>query len=157
MFPIGEVAKRTGIKVPTIRYYEGEGLVAPPRRTESGRRLYAEADVRRLSFIRHARTLGFEIDDIRSLLDLSDKPQRPCEEADRIARTHLATVNSRIEQLTRLRSELKRMVAACAGGSVADCRVIDTLADHSRCLGEHQAFARRPQTKKATSRTHRRA
>lgn len=65
MLSIGEVSKRTGLKVPTIRFYEQEGLIGPPPRTESGRRLYGDTAVRRLTFVRHARTLGFELPDIR--------------------------------------------------------------------------------------------
>ena len=99
MHTIGEVARLTGLKVPTIRFYEAEGLVPAPPRTESGRRLYADAAVRRLAFIRHARGLGFELDDIRSLLDLTDAPDRPCADADQIARRHLAAVEARIAQL----------------------------------------------------------
>lgn len=138
MFSIGEAAKRTGLKVPTIRYYEQERLLRPPRRTESGRRLYSDADVRRLAFIRHARALGFELDDIRSLLDLADHPERPCDDADRIARDNLNGVRRRIEQLRALEQELTRMIAACDGGAVAECRIIEALGDHRHCAGEHR-------------------
>lgn len=139
MQAIGQAAKRTGLKIPTIRFYEQEGLIRAPERTQSGRRLYSDADVRRLSFIRHARALGFELDDIRSLLDLSDHPDRSCADADRIARRHLAEVEVRIQQLKALRKELARTVASCAGGSAAECRVIETLADHACCEAEHNA------------------
>jgi Cu(I)-responsive transcriptional regulator len=139
MQTIGQVAKATGVKVPTIRFYEQEGLLAAPVRTESGRRLYATADVNRLSFIRHARALGFELDDIRSLLDLSDHPQRSCESADEIARRHLADVKARMAQLKALEKELERIVASCAGGKAAECRVIDALAHHACCTSDHAA------------------
>jgi len=130
MHTIGEVARLTGLKIPTIRFYEAEGLVPAPPRTESGRRLYADAAVRRLAFIRHARGLGFELDDIRSLLDLTDAPDRPCADADQIARRHLAAVEARIAQLEQLRIELSRIARACAGGRpVAQCRVIEALSD----------------------------
>ncbi|NDC59174.1 MAG: MerR family transcriptional regulator [Alphaproteobacteria bacterium] len=132
MHTIGEVARLTGLKIPTIRFYEAEGLVPAPPRTESGRRLYADAAVRRLAFIRHARGLGFELDDIRSLLDLTDAPDRPCADADQIARRHLAAVEVRIAQLEQLRTELSRIARACAGGRpVAKCRVIEALSDAS--------------------------
>ncbi|MCC6787821.1 MAG: helix-turn-helix domain-containing protein [Hyphomonadaceae bacterium] len=137
MLTIGAVSKRTGIKVPTIRFYEGEGLIKAPARTGSGRRLYADADVRRLSFIRHARALGFELSDIRSLLDLSDHPDRPCGQADQIAQRHLNDVDARIAQLRALKRELSRIAAPCAGGPAAQCRVIEALADHSACAGDH--------------------
>jgi DNA-binding transcriptional MerR regulator len=137
MLPIGQAAKRTGIKVPTIRYYEQEGLLAAPARSESGRRLYSEADIGRLAFIRHARVLGFELSAIRSMLDLSDHPDCSCAEVDRIASAHLQTVRARMLQLRRLERELKRMLAACEGGAVANCRIIETLADHSLCADNH--------------------
>jgi Cu(I)-responsive transcriptional regulator len=129
MQTIGQAAKRTGLKIPTIRFYEQEGLLAPPRRAANGRRVYAEDDVRRLSFIRHSRALGFEMDDIRSLLKLADQPDRSCAAADTIARAHLATITARIAQLHRLRRELTRMVETCAGGTSADCRIIEALGD----------------------------
>jgi len=130
MHTIGQVAQLTGLKVPTIRFYEAEGLVPAPPRTQSGRRLYTDAAVRRLAFIRRARALGFELDDIRSLLDLTDAPERPCADADQIARRHLATVDARIAQLEQLRAELARVSRACAGGRpIADCRVIEALSD----------------------------
>ena len=133
MFSIGQVAKATGIKVPTIRFYEQEGLLPPPSRTESNRRMYSDADVRRLTFIRHTRTLGFELDDIRSLLDLADNPDRPCGEADAIARRQLEAVDERLRQLAALKSELVRISNACGGGKVAgECRVIEALAGDAR-------------------------
>ncbi len=149
MQAIGAVAKRTGLKVPTIRFYEQEGLIRAPERTGSGRRLYGDADIRRLAFIRHARALGFELEDIRSLLDLTDNPNRPCDEADRIARKHLAEVEQRLAQLTALKVELNRIVRSCAGGTAAQCRVIEALDDHAHCGAEHVA-AQRPV--KATAR-----
>ena len=75
--PIGRLAAETGVKVPTIRYYESVDLLPAPLRTGSNRRTYNEQDVRRLNFIRHARELGFEVDAIRELLALADEPQRP--------------------------------------------------------------------------------
>lgn len=143
MLTIGAVSKRTGIKIPTIRFYEAEGLISVPPRTASGRRHYGDAEVRRLSFIRHARALGFELSDIRSLLDLSDHPERPCGEADRIARRHLADVDARIAQLRALKRELARIATLCGGGVAAECRVIETLADHRACAGDHAPPVRR--------------
>ncbi len=137
MLNIGAVSKRTGIKIPTIRFYEAEGLIDAPPRTASGRRLYADEEVRRLSFIRHARALGFELNDIRSLLDLSDHPERPCGEADRIAQRHLDDVDARILQLRALKRELARIASPCEGGAAGTCRVIEALADHGACAGDH--------------------
>jgi DNA-binding transcriptional MerR regulator len=133
---IGALSGETGVKVPTIRYYESVGLLAAPPRTESNRRTYGPADVRRLRFIRHARDLGFEIDAIRQLLALAAEPDQPCVDADAIAQEHLADIDSKIERLTALRAEIKRMVDQCAHGHISDCRVIEVLADHGACLHE---------------------
>ncbi len=134
--PIGALSDQTGVKVPTIRYYEQVGLIPPAARTGGNRRTYDTDDVSRLWFIRHARELGFEVEAIRQLLELTDKPERPCAEADTIARVHLRDIDSKIARLTALRSEVRRMTDECAHGRVGDCRVIQVLADHGQC--EHQ-------------------
>lgn len=139
MYPIGQAAERTGVKATTIRFYEQEGLLAAPARTAGGRRLYSDSEVRRLAFIRHGRALGFELADIRSLLDLVDHPNQACDDATRIARRHLAEVEQRLAQLSALKTELSRIVRSCAGGKAAQCRVIEALADHAHCETEHGA------------------
>jgi DNA-binding transcriptional MerR regulator len=131
--PIGEAARRSGVKVPTIRYYEQIGLLPAPVRSEGNRRHYDDADLRRLAFIRHARALGFEIDAIRTLLTLQDNPSQPCATADVIAKAHLAEVDQRINSLLALKAELELMVEGCSRGRVAECRVIEVLADHGKC------------------------
>ncbi len=130
---IGLLSRRTDVKIPTIRYYEQSGLMPSPSRTEGNRRTYDEASERRLRFIRHARQLGFEVNAIRQLLDLSDHPDRACADADVIARAHLADIDSKIARLTALRSEVGRMVEECSHGRVCECRVIEILADHGQC------------------------
>ena len=132
---IGAAARQSGVKMPTIRYYEGIGLIPAPARTEGNRRLYGSADMRRLAFIRHARELGFEVEAIRTLLTLQDNPSQSCDAADAIARARLVEVRQRIDSLTALRSELERMIEECACGRVADCRVIETLADNDHGHG----------------------
>lgn len=134
---IGELSRRTGVKVPTIRYYEGVGLMPVPVRSEGKQRRYTAAEVARLNFIRHARDLGFEVEAIRELLVLSAEPERPCAEVDAIARRHMAEVERRISQLTALRAELQRMLDECGHGRMCECRVIETLADHSLCRHDH--------------------
>lgn len=133
---IGRLSKAADVKVPTIRFYEQIGLMPTPDRTESDQRVYGEGAVSRLRFIRHARQLGFEIKDIEALLGLADRPNLPCAEADRIARSHMDAVDEKIAQLTRLRQELARMTANCGLGIAADCRVIEVLSDHGLC--EHE-------------------
>jgi DNA-binding transcriptional MerR regulator len=130
---IGQAADETGIKVPTIRYYEQIGLLRALPRSDGNRRLYDAADVRRLRFIRHARELGFEIEPIRTLLALQDRPDQSCAECDNVARARLADVETRLAKLLSLRSELERMIESCSHGRVAECRVIETLADHALC------------------------
>jgi Cu(I)-responsive transcriptional regulator len=138
MLSIGTLAKRTGTKVQTIRYYEQIGLLPEPGRTEGGQRRYGREDLDRLAFVRHARQLGFSLDAIRELLDLSDNPARSCAEVDRIAQRHLREVEARIARLEALRTELERMVQECRRDTVADCRVLEILRDHANCLTEHE-------------------
>ncbi|MBS7543739.1 MerR family transcriptional regulator [Ancylobacter oerskovii] len=130
---IGAAAKASGVKVPTIRYYESIELLPSPPRTGSNRRTYDAGDVRRLAFIRHARELGFEVEAIRTLLKLQDEPEQSCAAADAIARDRLAEVERRIASLEALRAELMRMVEGCSHGHVGECRVIEILADHGEC------------------------
>ncbi|KQO61803.1 helix-turn-helix domain-containing protein [Methylobacterium sp. Leaf88] len=130
---IGELSRRTGVKVPTIRYYEQVGLMPVPPRSAGSQRRYGEADVARLNFIRHSRELGFEIDAIRELLTMNAHPDRSCADVDQIARRHLSEVDRRIERLMALRGELDRMISECGQGRVGECRVIETLSDHGKC------------------------
>ena len=137
---IGKVSEASGVKVTTVRYYEEIGLLPVPPRTEGGRRTYDCSDIERLTFIRHSRELGFEIDQIRTLLQLQDRPDQSCAEADVIARARLVEVKEKIASLTALRAELERMVDGCSQGRVETCKVIDILADHGKCKHhQHQA------------------
>ena len=90
-------------------------------------------DVERLTFIRHSRELGFEIDQIRTLLSLQDHPDQSCQDADAIAKARLIEVKEKIASLTALQAELERMVVGCSHGRVETCQVIDILADHGKC------------------------
>lgn len=125
---IGALAKATDVKVTTIRFYEEIGLLPPPSRAPNDRRVYGEQTLSRLAFIKHARQLGFSVDAIRTLLLLSDDPDQPCDQANRLAAEQLTAVNSKIVLLTALKAELERVVAAACHGSIADCRVIDALS-----------------------------
>ncbi len=133
---IGHLARVTDCKVQTIRYYEQIGLLPQAPRSEGNRRLYAQADIDRLVFIRHARELGFPLDSIRDLLSLSDNPDQPCDAADAIACRQLDQVNRRIERLNALRRELERMIRQCRGGKISDCHVIEVLSNHAHCMGD---------------------
>ena len=125
---IGQLSTQTGIKVPTIRFYEQIGLVDAPPRTEGNQRRYGQTEVDRLNFIRNARELGFEIDDIRELLAMAAEPQASCHQADSIAMNHLREVDQRIARLQALREELSRMIEECGHGHICDCRIISVLA-----------------------------
>ncbi|RWR31813.1 MerR family transcriptional regulator [Sinirhodobacter populi] len=141
MLTIGKLAQDTGVKVPTIRYYEQIGLLPEPGRSAGNQRLYGQGQLERLRFIRHARDLGFPLEAIRDLLSLSDRPDQPCAAADGIARAQLDAVRARIRRLKALEGELERMVAQCAHGTIRDCRVIEVLGDHALCAQDHPASA----------------
>lgn len=128
---IGELAGATGIKAETVRYYEKIGLFPPPARTSGNYRSYGGEHLARLSFIRRARDLGFTLEAVRELLALSDDRTRSCEAVDAIARTHLAEVERKIADLMALQGELGRVIASCSHDTVADCKIIETLAPHS--------------------------
>ncbi len=137
MLTIGDLSRRTGVKVPTIRYYEQMGLIEPAERSEGNQRRYSKQERERLSFIKHARDLGLTIDSIRELLDLSLHPEQPCAQADRIAAEQLKAVREKIEKLKRLESELDRIATHCHGDQIKDCYVIQALANHDLCESEH--------------------
>lgn len=137
MLTIGKLGEAAGVKVPTIRYYEQIGLLPDAERSSGNQRLYSRASQDRLAFIRHARELGFPLTAIRDLLSLSDDPDQRCDTADRIARAQIAAVERRIARLMALKSELERMVTQCTGGRIADCRVIESLANHVHCAVDH--------------------
>ena len=128
---IGDLGRRANCKVQTIRWYEEVGLLSKPARTDGGHRVYGSNDLARLDFIRHARELGFPLEAVRALLPLSDRPDGPCEEAHALASAQLILVEDKLRRLEALRTELTRMTDACRGGVVGDCRILETLADHS--------------------------
>ncbi len=134
---IGAMSKATDVKVTTIRFYEQIGLLPEPARAPNDRRIYDGRTLERLAFIKHARQLGFSVEAIRTLLDLSDNPDKPCEQANRLAAEQLAAVDSKIARLQALRSELHRVVAAACDGRASECRVIEVLSDHGLCEIEH--------------------
>jgi len=131
---IGQLAKSARCKVQTIRYYEQIGLLPTPLRSEGNQRLYTDQDIHRLSFIRHARDLGFPLQAVRDLISISDSPDHTCDAADEIATAQLQDVRARIERLQSLEKELVRMLNHCKGGNVSDCLVLETLSDHSLCV-----------------------
>lgn len=130
-YSIGQAARYSGVKVPTIRYYESIGLLPPPLRADNDRRTFDHASLQRLAFIRHARRMGFEMNKIFTLLSFRDTPRQSCAKVDEIARTRLADIEERIRQLKTLRTELKTMIESCTSECVSSCDVIEGLSDHS--------------------------
>jgi Cu(I)-responsive transcriptional regulator len=127
-FSIGAIATATGAKVETIRYYERIGLLPKPERTASNYRAYGEPHVARLSFIRRARELGFTLEQVRALLDLSEREDRECCAVDAIAQDHLDEVDRKIADLETLRRELRGLIGQCSTGVIGDCRIIAALS-----------------------------
>ena len=125
---IGELARATGAKAETIRYYERIGLLPRPSRTAANYRSYGAAELARLSFIRRARALGFSIEQVSELLELSDCSERSCEAVDALAKEHLATIDAKIADLSALQRELADVIGQCQQGTIAECRIIDALA-----------------------------
>lgn len=127
-FTIGDLGRATQTKVETIRYYERIGLLPKPPRTSANYREYGQGELGRLSFIRRARDLGFSLDQVRALLSISGDRSCDCAGIDQIARIHLEDVDRKLADLASLRRELKAVIDSCAGGTVAECRIIEALA-----------------------------
>jgi DNA-binding transcriptional MerR regulator len=125
---IGELASATATKVETVRYYEKIGLLPPPERTSANYRAYGDDHLARLSFILRARNLGFALEAVRELLTLSDDTAQSCEAVDGIAAIHLKEIERKIADLSALRFELDRVIRSCRHGTVANCKIIETLA-----------------------------
>lgn len=117
---VGQLAVRTGVRADTVRYYEREGLLPIPQRTEGEHRRYGPADVDRLLFIRGAQRLGLRLAEIRELLTVRDTGACACEPAENLLRHHVAEIDTEITRLTALRVQLLRMLAAMPGPDCPD-------------------------------------
>jgi MerR family mercuric resistance operon transcriptional regulator len=127
VLPIGELSRRTGCNIETIRYYERIGLL--PKAARLGRyRTYEPGDVARLGFVRRSRELGFTIEEVRALLALAFGGHASCAEARDLAASHLTDVRARIADLRRMERVLVTAVRACDAGDSAGCPLIDTLS-----------------------------
>ena len=127
--PIGELSRRTGVHIETIRYYERIKMLPAPPRTASDRRVYGPAETRTLAFIRRSRELGFTLDEIRALLALSaDTGQQACAEGRELAAGHLADVRAKIADLKAMERVLADTVRRCDAGELPGCPLIDTLS-----------------------------
>lgn len=132
---IGLLSKLTGANIETIRYYERVGLVSAPQRSPGGYRLYGPEQLKRLNFIRRARTLGFSLGEVRTLLRLADERRRPCGELRVVAEAHLRDVRSRMADLRRIERALAMTVARCAEGRRGACPLIEMLHRNGSAAG----------------------
>jgi MerR family mercuric resistance operon transcriptional regulator len=128
MYSIGEASRRSGVNVETIRYYERRGVVRPPVRSASGRRLYDSDGIARLRFVRRCRDLGFPIERIRALLALPIDDRAGCRDVKAIGEEHLREVRSRIADLRRLETVLAGLIAECGQGG-PQCPALQQLFD----------------------------
>lgn len=128
---IGQLARHTGVAVDTVRYYERNGLLEPAGRLASGYRRYGEAELKTLRFIRRAKALGFTLEDIRGLLELS--AERNVAKVKRAAQSKLADIEARIAELQRVRGGLHKLIAACPGhGRAEACPILNALNDEEQ-------------------------
>ncbi len=126
--PIGEVSRRTGCNIETIRYDERIGLLPAPRRSGGRYRMYGAEDVGRLAFVRRARELGFTLDEVRALLALASGGDGACSEVRGLAAAHLAEVRKRIADLRAMERTLVVAVRRCDAGETPECPLIDALS-----------------------------
>lgn len=125
---IGDLAKATGTKVPTIRYYEEIGLLPTPARSAGNYRIYGERHLHRLTFVRRCRELGLCLEQVRELLGLADDEERPCTAVEAIVREHRATIERKINELQELDRELARVIDQCGQGTIVNCGILKALA-----------------------------
>jgi MerR family mercuric resistance operon transcriptional regulator len=124
---IGTLSRQSGVGVSAIRYYGEVGLLPAAATSEGGHRLYTQAQLRRLMFIRRSRELGFGQKEVRQLLGHADRQNAPCNEVARLAQGHLNEIRSKIDDLRVLERALAAMTGACPGDSIAECSIIDAL------------------------------
>lgn len=125
--PIGELSRRTGCNIETIRFYEKIGVLPTPARTEGRHRIYSVFHQQRLSFVCRARGLGFTLDEVRALLRLADEQDRPCADVKHVASEHLGEVRSKIADLRAIEAALEVLVAQCKPGAEVSCPLLEAL------------------------------
>lgn len=134
-YPIGEMSKRTGVNIETIRYYERINIMPKPDRTSGGNRQYNHDQLKRLSFIKTSRDLGFSINEIRGLLEMVDRQDFTCGEVHGLTVGHLASVREKIKGLLKLEKALVGITSECSQGDVPDCLILETLFEVRRTKG----------------------
>jgi MerR family mercuric resistance operon transcriptional regulator len=126
---IGALSKQSGVNIETIRYYERIGVMPNPRRSAGGYRMYGPDHLKRLTFVRRGRELGFSLDELRDLLRLVDGHSYTCAEVHNLAVEHLAEIRRKIADLRRLQRVMNEMAAECSGDRIPECPIIDALFD----------------------------
>jgi MerR family mercuric resistance operon transcriptional regulator len=127
-YPIGAVSAATGVNIETIRYYERIGLMPAPPRTVGRQRVYDEDHLKRLTFIRRGRELGFSLDEIRELLGLVQSHSLTCAQVKAMTEGHIAGIRSKVKDLKKLERVLNDLAARCHGRDVPDCPILEVLA-----------------------------
>jgi MerR family copper efflux transcriptional regulator len=128
MMNIGQLAARSGVSAKMVRYYESINLLPASQRSESGYRVYHENDVHTLRFVRHARKLGFSLEQVKNLLSLWQDQDRASADVKSLALSHVADLNLRISELTAMRDTLMQLAQCCQGNQQADCPILQELA-----------------------------
>ncbi|SEL82637.1 Cd(II)/Pb(II)-responsive transcriptional regulator [Colwellia chukchiensis] len=125
---IGELSKTSGCSIQTIRYYEKEGLLSEPERTEGNFRLYDVTVLKQLEFVKHCRSLDISLIDIKRLIDLKNKPEESCSSVNALIAQQLALVNKRMKELKALKNELQQMASTCnSDNTIEGCGIIKSL------------------------------
>ena len=125
---IGRIARRAGVGVETVRFYERQGLIAPPPRSDSGYRLYPEKTIQRLAFIRRAKELGFSLQEIKELLALQNDPLATCTDIQQRAERKLTDISRRISDLEKMRTALQILVSGCSSNtSATNCPIMQAI------------------------------
>lgn len=132
MHNIGEAARLSGVSAKMIRHYESIGLLPQAARTFAGYRIYSETDLHRLRFIKRARSLGFPIKQIETLLELWDDRDRSSAEVKRMALAHAEELGRKIEDMQAMQRTLEQLARRCHGDGRPDCPILDDLAGSSR-------------------------
>ena len=132
LLSIGDIAKRTGVTVETLRFYEKQGLIPTPARSASGYRQYPQTTVKRVQLVQRAKAVGFTLSDIRELLALRTQPGVTCVDIRRRAESKIAEIEAKLDELERMRQALRRLAAQCSNdGTVSECPILDALEDNS--------------------------
>lgn len=127
LFKIGELSKKTGVHIETIRYYERLGLMPKPKRSEAGHRFYDELQAKRLTFIRRARELDFSLNEIRYLLHAVEEENPSCAELEKFSEKHLKLIRDKIKTLRAMEKTIKKLLSECQGNRAPGCPLIDVL------------------------------